>query len=295
MTVRSSEWLLSDREVARLLGLGQSRTSQLRRLGLLRPDGQGYRFREMVGLKVACGLLDRGLTVRQIKRVLEDLKRSAPDVEAPLSEVRIVAEGRKILVETDQVRFDPRTGQTVMAFNVGDLEADARAGTLRGLIRPLAPPDAVADAWFSQGSLWDGDPAKWEPAVAAYERAVAADPTHAAAWNNLGLLQHRAGHLDKAAECYRNALSADPTCCQALYNLGSLHEDLGDGGAAIGWYRRALEIAPDYADCHFNLAGALARAGRPKDAVRHWRRYLELDPESRWAQIAQAHVSEEGD
>lgn len=287
------QWVFTDREVVRLLGLTPRRASQLRRLELLKPEGRGYRFRELVGLRVACALLDRGLTVRQIRRALDDLRRIAPDSDAPLSEIRVISEGQKILVQTDRVRFDPRTGQTVMAFNVGEMEADARAGALRGLIRPLPlAPDAAADEWFARGSLWDGDPTTWEPAVTAYERALAIDPSYAAAWNNLGLLHHRMGHFDKAAECYRNAVGADPACCQALYNLGSLHEDLGDGEAAVGWYCRALELSPDYGDCHFNLAGALARAGRIRDADRHWRRYIELDPESRWAQIARAHLEE---
>jgi tetratricopeptide (TPR) repeat protein len=288
----SPQRLFTGGEVVRLLGLTPRRSSQLRRLGLLKPDGEGYRFRELVGLRVACGLLDRGLTVRQIGRALDDLRRIAPGSEAPLSEVRVVADGQRILVETDRVRFDPRTGQTVMTFNIEELEAQARAGAQRGLIRPLMPHGAAAEAWFSQGSLWDGDPARWEPAVNAYERALIADPTHAPAWNNLGLLHHRMGNFQEAAACYQNALDADPACCQAAFNLGSLQEDLGDGAAAVIWYHRALEISPDYADCHFNLAGALARAGRARDAERHWRRYLELDPDSRWAQIARAHLEE---
>jgi tetratricopeptide (TPR) repeat protein len=157
-------------------------------------------------------------------------------------------------------------------------------------VRPLIPPTEAAEVWFARASEWDADPERWESAVDAYQRVLAIDPGYAAAWNNLGLLQHRMGHYDLAGDCYRAALEADQACPQAAFNLGSLSEDLGDLPSAIGWYRRALEVDPGYADAHFNLAGVLGRAGRNDAAVLHWRRYLEIDLGSPWAQIARSHL-----
>jgi len=288
----SSEWFLSEREVVSLLGLTPKQVAQLRRLGLLNAEGQAYRFREVVGVRVARELLAGGATVRQIRRALEDVRRLLPDSDSPLAELRLKVDGRRILVESDGVSFDPRTGQTVLTLDVGDLERQARATLARGMVRPLVRPSQRSEIWFSRAAELDQDPAQWEAAVFAYEQAVAIDPTFAAGWNNLGLLQHRMGHYDKAGECYRGALTADAACYQAPYNLGSLTEDLGDLPGAIGWYRRALELAPDYADAHFNLAGVLAKSGRPREAAIHWRRYLELDLGSPWAQLARVHLGE---
>ncbi len=290
----TAAWSLTEREVIRLLGLTPKRLAQLRRLALLKPEGSGYRFRDLVGLRVAVALLDGGVTVRTIRRALEDLKRFLPESETPLSEFRVVVNGQRVLLESGAVRFDPRTGQALLNLDVGVLAEEARTSALRGLVRPLVPPAQAAEAWFARASEWDGDPARWEEAVAAYEQVVALDPGYAAAWNNLGLLHHRMSHYDKAGECYRAALAADPTSCEARYNLGALHEDTRDLPAAIGWYRLAIETNPDYADSHFNLAGVLARTGQREDAERHWLRYLELDPESRWAEIARAHLGEAG-
>jgi len=289
------EWVITRQEVVRLLRLTPRRAAQLKRLGLVKPDGSGYRFRELVGLRVALDLLDSGATVRQIRQALVDLKRLLPGAEIPLAEIRLVLDGRKLLVESDRVRFDPRTGQTVMALNVEGLAAEARTALARGLVRPLVSPAKAADEWFQRAAELDQDPARWEEALEAYARVVVIDPTCAAAWNNLGLLYHRMGRHDEAEGCYRVALDADPECVQAAYNLGSLQEDLGDLKAALDWYRRALKQSPDYADAHFNLASLLARMGQSQEARRHWRIYLELDEASPWAVVARSHLDNQED
>ena len=292
MTAESKVWLLSEREVVGLLSLMPQRVAQLRRLGLLKAEGQGYRFRDVVGVRVARGLLEGGATVRQVRRALEDVRRLVPESESPLAELRLKIEGDRILVESGGVSFDPRTGQTLLTLDVGDLERQARATLARGLVRPLVRPSDRAQVWFERAAELDQDPAQWESAVSAYEQVLALDPAFAAGWNNLGLLHHRMGRYEKAEACYRAALEADPSCYQGAYNLGSLREDLGDLPGAIGWYRRSLELAPDYADAHFNLAGVLAKCGQAREATIHWRRYLELDQGSPWAQLARVNLGE---
>ena len=280
------------RELTRLLRLTPKRAGQLRRLGVLRGDEAGYRFRELVSARAASALLEGGATVRQVREALDGARRLAPDALTPLAELRLVVQDQKIVVEHDRMRLDPRTGQALLDFESGDLEREAVESLLMGMVRPLIPPADAAETWFARASAWDGDPERWEEAVEAYGRVVDIDPGYAAAWNNLGLLQHRMGRYERAQACYRAALDADDSCCQAAFNLGSLQEDLSDLPTAIGWYRRALEMEPDYADAHFNLAGVLGKAGQPEAAALHWRRYLELDLGSPWARIARSHLDE---
>ena len=260
------------RELSRILTLTPRRAGQLRRLELLRGDS-GYTFRDLLALRAASAL-----------------RRQDPGLEHPLAELRLTVEGDRLIAQSDRVRFDPRTGQMVLALDSGGLEAAATATLSTGLVRPLAPPADQAETWFERASEWDGDPAQWEDAIGAYRRVVAIDPTYAAAWNNLGLLLHRMGRYDEAQTAYTSALDQDSQCCEAAYNLGSLHEDRGAVEEAIVDYRRALGLSPDYADAHFNLAGALARNGRDGEAIKHWQRYLELDSGSPWARIARAHL-----
>jgi len=289
MTRSQRERIYGMRELTRILTLTPKRTAQLRRLELLHGES-GYTFRDLLALRAASALLDAGASVRQIKQALAALRRQDPSLVEPLAELKLVLEGDRLLAQSDRVRFDPRSGQLVLALDEGGLEKAASATLAMVLVRPLAPPLEQAETWFERASEWDGDPEHWEDAIEAYQRVVGIDPKYAAAWNNLGLLLHRLGRYDEGEAAYRSALEHDPGCREAAYNLGSLHEDRGLTEEAIADYRRALEISPDYADAHFNLAGALARSERGREAVRHWQRYLELDAESPWARIARAHL-----
>jgi len=284
--------VLSEQEVVRLLDLAPKQVRQLKRLGLLRQDRKPVSFRELVGLRVAKGLLDAEISVRRIRRLLHDLERLLPESASPLAELRVVVQGKEILVKSDATLLEPGTGQAVLAFDLGELVQTAKASASRGLIRPLIPRASEADFWFEQAGKLEDDPDSWEEAVTAYERALEIEPHYAAAWNNLGLLRHRMAQYDGANECYRRAFEEDPSLAQAVYNLGVVAEDLGDSLSAIFYYRKALEIDPDYADAHFNLASALEREGRRDEGKVHWREYVRLDPKSHWAKIARRHLNE---
>src|SRR5438876_2496224 len=230
-------------EIVRILTLSPKRAAQLRRLDLLRAEGAGYTFRDLLALRAASALLDAGASVRQLRDSLVALRRQDPEVEQPLAEVRLIVDNGRLIAQSDRVRFDPRTGQTVLDLQTNDLQEAAAATLVTGLVRPLSPPVEQAEMWFERASEKEGDPEHWEEAIDAYRRVVAIDPTYSAAWNNLGLLLHRMGNYDEAQTAYRTALDQDEQCCQAAYNL----------------------------------AAALSRAGRGADALRHWQRYVDLD------------------
>src|SRR5262245_7624450 len=250
----STERIYGLRELTRILNLTPRRLGQLRRLDLLK-DAAGYTFRDLLAARAASALLDAGASVRQIRQALAALRRQDPTLEHPLTEVRFLVDGGRLLAQSDRVRFDARTGQAVLGLDADVPSAAADATLVTGLVRPLEPPSEQAETWFERASEWDADPAQWKDAIDAYRRVVAIDPTYAAAWNNLGLLLHRMGRYDEAREAYDRALAEAAECAEAAYNLGSLNEDTGDVEEAIRCYRRALTVSPDYAEAHFNLAG----------------------------------------
>ena len=79
------------------------------------------------------------------------------------------------------------------------------------------------------------------------EAAVAADPAHASAWSNLGVLLRMAGEPQPAEQAYEQALSLDPRLSEAWYNLGWLLVQEGRPAEAMQALRQGLIVAP--ADC----------------------------------------------
>src|SRR5882762_3076296 len=136
MTKPQPERVYGMRELTRILTLTPKRTAQLRRLELLRGDS-GYTFRDLLALRAASALLDAGASVRQIKQALIALRRQDPDLQQPLAEVRLAVDGGRLIAQSDRVRFDPRTGQTVLDLETKDLQAAADATLVMGLVRPL--------------------------------------------------------------------------------------------------------------------------------------------------------------
>src|SRR5256885_17203695 len=97
------------------------RIGQLRRLGLLRGES-GYTFRDLLALRAAGALLDAGASVRQMRLALDALRKREPDLRQPLAEIRLVLDGGRLLAQSDRVKFDPRTGQTVLGLVTPSLE-----------------------------------------------------------------------------------------------------------------------------------------------------------------------------
>src|ERR1700751_3142234 len=97
----TSGWVFTERDVVRLLALTPRRADQLRRLGLLHAGDppRPYHFRDLVGLRVALTLLEAGVTVRQIRKALEALRRLVPDADAPLAELRVTVRDGELFIE----------------------------------------------------------------------------------------------------------------------------------------------------------------------------------------------------
>ena len=171
----STERVYGLRELTRVLALTPKRVAQLKRLELLRETT--YSFRDLAAVRVAAALLDAGASVRQIREALTALRRQDPALEHPLTEVRFIVEGHRLLAQSDRVRFDPRSGQMALDLDMAGLKSETDATLRTGLVRPLAPPVEQAETWFERAAECDDDPARWDEAIEAYRRVVAIDPT----------------------------------------------------------------------------------------------------------------------
>jgi tetratricopeptide (TPR) repeat protein len=264
---------LSTAEVARILGLKEARIREIARAGLCQPVRRGrsyaFRFQDLVVLRAAKGLLDRGVPAARVRRALSALARALP-AERPLSGLRIFADGRWVAVCERGSAWQPETGQTLLAFEVDALADQVEAASRA---REAAAPSEAARA-FQEALDLDGVDAA--AACATYRRALALDPEQVDAWVNLGRLLHEGGDPAEAARLYREALARNPDDAIVHFNLALALEDLNEPDAARAHYERALALDPDFADAHYNLASLSEQQGRAADALRHYRAYKRL-------------------
>ena len=269
-------------DVARLIGLTTARIRAFARDGFLTP-GRGPRgewqfsFQDLVILRTAKGLVEQRVPTRRIRAALRRLRQQLPRGRS-LAELRVTAEGDRIVVEDGQAAWNPESGQFQLDFHVADLATRARPLARRAAAAARRVEQSLdAEDWHELGlELEAVDPSE---ARDAYRRALELDAHHADAHVNLGRLLQEAGLGEEAERHYRLALRDDPDHATAAFNLGIALEDLGRPGDAVEAYRRALLVDPRNADAHFNVARLYERGGKKAAALRHLSAYRRLTEE----------------
>jgi tetratricopeptide (TPR) repeat protein len=224
------------------------------------------------------GLLDRGVPVRQIGRVLASLRRQIGD--KPLTQLRVFADGERVVAWDGASRWQPESGQFLFNFDAVDVVRKAgNVARLPEAPRPAQLPRLSADEWADLAiELEPGSPLE---ARAAYHHALDIDPGHLVARINLGRLLHAEGNLAGAESHYREAVRHEPSSGLAWFNLGVLLEDTGRAEEGLSCYEAAVRVEPAFADAHYNLALLYEKLGRGREAVRHFSIYRRLAPRGR--------------
>lgn len=285
--------LFTRAEISRLLGLSTARLRSLDRAGVVSPSARkrgrrAYTFQDLIALRAAQTLLDKRVRLRDVTRAIELLKTSLPRVTRPLAELRVVSDGRKVIVRgQDGTTYEPLTGQMVMDFDVKTLRDDVVR-----VLRPTAGRERARTAYelYLRASQLDEDPATLGEAASLYERAVQLDPWLAIAYTNLGNIRFRSNDPEGAEALYRKALDVDPNQPEAQYNLGYVMLERGLPESAVPLFEGALASDPKFADAYFNLAMALEQIGEANRASEFWRSYIALEPSGTWTEIAKRHL-----
>jgi tetratricopeptide (TPR) repeat protein len=225
--------------------------------------------------------------LRDVAQAIGVLRATLPRVTRPLQELRIVGDGRRVVVRSDAGSFEPLTGQMVLDFEVQSLQDD--------VVRLLRPETGSARArtaydLYVQASTLDESAQTYDQAEDLYDRAIRLDPSLAIAYTNLGNIRFRRGDEPGAEKLYRRAIEIDPHQPEAHYNLGYVMLERGEARIATDHFSRALEGDPRFADAHFNLAMAWEQVGEHTRARIHWRKYLDLEPSGTWSNIAREHL-----
>lgn len=286
--------LYSAKEVATLFGMKIGRLRYWSRIDFLAPSARRgrrryYTFQDLIGLRAAKGLIDKGVPLKEVRKSVEALRHALPKVVRPLAELRVIAEGHAMLVRDDSRTFEARTGQMVIDFRVDSLRDDV-VRVLR--YEPTAEDRRGAYEAYLEGCRLDEDPASYDAAEAAYLEALRLDPGLAHALTNLGNLCYRRGDEESAFRRYTEALDLDPNQPEALYNLGFMALDHDEHQMAVQHFEQALRCDPAFADAHFNLALTYETLGDKAAAKPHWEIYLRLEPKGEWAEVARRHLGE---
>jgi len=266
-------------DVAQLLKLAPAQVRAFARDGFLSPE-RGPRgdfrfsFQDLVVLRAAKDLAAARIPARRIRRTLKRLHQELPRGRS-LAELRITAEGERIVVRDGETAWNPDSGQVVIDFQVRDLAMRA-APIARRTARAAqaAAADYDADGWYELGLELEA--VAPQEARDAYRRTLELDPHHADAHVNLGRLLQAEDLTEEAETHYRAALAESPEHATAWFDLGTALEDLRRAGDAVEAYRRAILADRRLADAHFNLARLYEKAGKKAAALRHLGIYQRL-------------------
>jgi len=83
-----------------------------------------YSFNDLVQIKVAKTLLEKGVSLQKIRKSINYLKKNMPDVKKPLSELRFLTDGNSVFVITQddkQIIDTLKRGQLVFSIALGGL------------------------------------------------------------------------------------------------------------------------------------------------------------------------------
>src|SRR2546430_2699064 len=258
-------------EVARLLGLSRAQIRSYTRAGFLSParGARGdlrFTFQDLVLLKAAKGLLAARIPAGKIRGSLRRLKQQLPRGRA-LSEVRITAEGHRVVARDDAIAWNPESGQLVLDFDVATLaQRAAPLARRQAAAARRVQEDLDAEQWFALGlELEVSEP---DEARDAYRRALELDPDHADAHVNLGRLLVEAGRAEEAETHFRAAVADHPGHATAWFNLGIALEDRRRLNDAVKAYEQAIVADRRLADAYFNLARLYEQAVQKTAALR---------------------------
>jgi DNA-binding transcriptional MerR regulator len=134
----------------RVVGITPRQVQYWDEIGLVKPSacaaaGRGtrrrYSFLDLVRLSVVRALLERGLTPQKIRRSLAVLREASPKVLDPLAELKLVTDGERLFLVTDDSRriLDVLDRQFVFSIALGPL-----VRRLRGRAERLAGPSRIA-------------------------------------------------------------------------------------------------------------------------------------------------------
>ncbi len=245
------------------------------------PAREFYDFRDLIALRTAKQLVEKGISPSKLRHSLQALRQKLSEIKSPLTELRIVSNGKDILVEgASGGQLEPISGQFILNFATRELVENLRM-----------MPERSADSWFQLALELDAEPASRAQAIEAYERVIALDPKHVDALLNRGTLAFEDGRLEAARDYFARAVELEPQNPLGRFNLGTTLDDLGLLQEARQHLRLAVRLDPQNADARYTLATICDKLASSEEAREHWLAYVKLEPVSPGSEYARKRLS----
>lgn len=271
-----------------MIGVSRRQLDYWAKLGLVRPRARWgerfYSFADLVAVETIKQLTSKRIPARRLRRAIVALQNQLGEARAPLSELRVVTNGREVVVippAPHSQPIEPLTGQFVLHFETEALARKVRAMDSR-----------TAEEWFQMGFSCDSTPETLEKAAEAYRRALESAPDWVEAHINLGTTLYQLRRMEESKESFAAAAALEPNNPLVHFNLGCVLEQLGETDVAIEQLRRAVQLAPHLADAHINLALAYDKRGQKQLARKHLSLYLRYQPQGPWAEFARSQMDQ---
>jgi len=119
--------------ISRISGLSARQVDYWDRTHFIKPSvseasGYGsvrlYSFNDLIQLKVAKTLMDKGISLQKIRKAISYLKKNMPAIERPLSELKFLTDGETIFVLTkdNKIIIDTlKSGQLIFSIALGEI------------------------------------------------------------------------------------------------------------------------------------------------------------------------------
>lgn len=241
-------------------------------------------------------------------------RRPAARERAPTAPATRPAASRPVVIAIESPT-PTRDSTAVLQGRADPASVEPASGELRIAVEPRASVGrlfAQAVAAHRAGDL--------PSARAQYDRVLSAEPDHADALNNLGIILSAEEQYDRALELLRRAATLAPGNAGTWNNIGTALREQGKSADAIAAFRRALSVDPNhlgarvglaqqyvaidalgdartlleqvvstnhsYAEAHYTLGQVLERQGDRAGAIREYQAFVTVAPQ-RLAEHAQ--------
>ena len=269
-----------------MLNLSDQQLKSWQRQGFI-PAAEQFTFSDLIALRTLQKLKEKRIPPSRIAKAIQSLKHKLAHVERPLSELKILSDGRTITVTLAGQRIEAITGQMLFDFDTSELK---NVTALTPAPKRQKIDEKQSEHWFHRGLDLEESGAPLQEAMEAYQKAIQLNPNAAGALVNLGTIFYYLRKFKEAYSHYERALKVDPRYPLAYFNLGNLCDEWGQVEEAQEHYATALKLSPSYADAHYNMALLCERTGDFMRATRHWKAYLKVDSTSSWAAIAKRQL-----